>query len=458
VSKALFLNQPSVGHLNTLLSIATQMKEDGHHVRFLIPGLRTPRTGIQILDTAAALPDTIRRNGIDVDLIRPPLGVIWSGLFLPLKSGYAEVVYAVGLMAKGIVPYTRRILRFLEGDRPEVIVSDFAFPAAGLAAEITSIPFAVLYHSGLPFHGEGVPPFGSGLPIGAGPEETAEFARQETGMLANLNTRINAARRTFGLDPLTHEFLRRPYSPWLNLVASVEAAEAPRQHLPANTLFIGPCFGRRPSQSEFPWDRLRADCFKIYVSLGTVFNNKPDIVRKILSALDSPDTQVIVSAGGAFQSLQQGPVPGNALLFKSVPQVELLPRIDLFISHGGNNSINEALAAGKPIIVLPIGGEQGDNAARIVYLGVGRRLDIHRFHEQQLRATVAEIRTQPTFRQRATEIRHAIGTTAGLLTASRCIDWLGRNRRALDRPEGSALTITPEDWPTLLKDSAGPQR
>lgn len=131
-------------------------------------------------------------------------------------------------------------------------------------------------------------------------------------------------------------------------------------------MFFG---AQSPLQSDFPFDRLRPDLYKVYVSLGTVFNNKPAVFRKIMQGLDRPEFQVIVSAGGAYPQLNRAARPANVLLFPSVPQVDLLPRVDLVIGHGGNNSTNETLAAGKPLLVLPVGGEQGDNASRVQYCG-----------------------------------------------------------------------------------------
>jgi MGT family glycosyltransferase len=456
MARVLFLNQPQVGHLNTLLSIAKEMQGQGHAVHFLIPGLAAPKTHVQILDTATAIPETIRKNGLTVDLLRPSLGVIWSSLWLPFKTGYAEVRHAIGIMAKGVAPFGRGILDFVWRDPPDVMVTDFALAGAALAAEAAQIPYAVIYHSGLPFRGPGVPPFGSGLPIGAGPEATAAYERREAPLLADLDARVNAARGRLGLAPTAQDVLRRPYSPWLNLIASVAAAEAPRDNLTPCTWFVGPCFGKRQAQGEFPYDRLAANRFKVYVSLGTVFNNKPAVFRKILEGLDAPEYQVIVSAGGAYAALKRGPLPANALVFERVPQVELLPRVDLFISHGGNNSINEALAAGKPILVLPIGGEQGDNASRMVYLGVGDRLDLATFAPAQLRAAVDRLRQTPTYRDRAAQLQAAIAKTRGLETASHCIAWLARHRAPLNRPEGLPVTLTPEGAKQLFKEQPSP--
>jgi MGT family glycosyltransferase len=426
------------------------MKEEGHDVSFLLPGLRWRRTHIQILDTALAVPQMIQRHHIRVDLLRPALSVLWASLFLPWKTGYQEIVTAIDFLSRGVEFYARQISAFVARERPDVIVTDFAFLAASLAAEVARIPFAVIYHSGLPFRGELIPPFGSGLPIGADAVTVAPYLRQEKRVLQLLDDRINLVRRRLGLPSFVHDLLRTPNSPWLNLIASVASAEAPRDNLTTTTLFVGPCTGKRNDQPEFPFTSLKPEKFKIYVSLGTIFNNRPWFFQTIMRALDLPDYQVILSAGGAFARLQRDSIPSNTMIFRSVPQVALLSRVDLFISHGGNNSINEALAAGKPILVVPIGGEQGDNAARIVYLGVGKRLEIAHLDEEQLRSTVAEIRTDARFASRASEIRTTIQTTEGLATASRCIHWLARHRLPLCRSAHCPVTITRADWKQLL--------
>ena len=85
MSKVIFLNQPSVGHLNTLLSIASKMKEDGHVVRFLVPVIQGVKTGIQVFDTGIAIPERIKRNNLAYDLIPPHLSLIWNSFLLPLK-------------------------------------------------------------------------------------------------------------------------------------------------------------------------------------------------------------------------------------------------------------------------------------------------------------------------------------------------------------------------------------
>jgi MGT family glycosyltransferase len=449
--RVLFLNQPTVGHANTLLNIALQMRSEQHTVSFLMPGFRHTGSRFKFLKAATRVPEIVAAHGIPVDLIRPPVRVLLQALRLPHSQGYAEIKLALELFSRGAYYYTRHVWAEVERLRPDVMVADFAFFPPHLVGELLNIPCVVVYHSGLPFRGKMVPPFGSGLPIEEQTPAWGEYVQQEQKLLERLDRRINTARAKIGLSPMPTGTLHTPYSRWLNLVTSVEAIEAPRDNLGRNTLFIGPCFAQRQTlENDFPFKRLRADRYKVYVSLGTVFNNKPDVFRKITSALDNPEFQVIVSAGGAYEKLSQSHLPENVLLFERVPQIALLPKVDLVIGHGGNNSTNETLAAGKPLIILPVGGEQGDNASRVEYLDVGLRVDIQQFDATEIYHKVQTIRTTPGFQARAHALQQAIAKTDGPFSASTCIQWVARHRQPMLRPQGFPLTVTRENLPELI--------
>ncbi len=462
MSTVLLLNQPTTGHLNVMLTMALQMRDEGHKVRFLIPGKKVKLDPpFQVLKDAMSLPKTIARHGIPVDVILPPITALIKGIRVPYTSGYKEFSLVVGLASIGTAYYVKSILKYLESIKPDVLVSDFAFFPAHFAAELMDIPCAVIYHSGLPFKGSLIPPFASGLPIGAVPDELyRQHEQRERAVLRRLDEKLNRARQKFGLPPNPPDILRRPYSKWLNLVVSSQAIEAPRDNLTANTLYIGPCFTKRKNLPDicFPFGNLKSDRFKVYVSLGTVFNNKPEVFRKIMHALDHPDYQVVISAGGAYRKLIKRQIPNNVMLYPSVPQIDLLPNVDLVIGHGGHNSTNETLATGKPLIIMPIGGEQTDNASRVEYLGVGLRLNIMDFNAQELRQKVEQIKNNPGFQQRASLLKEAIAQTDGCSTSSGCIQWLAYHRRPLTRPEGFPITITRENFHDLMSGVPGQRR
>ncbi|MBI4853014.1 MAG: glycosyltransferase family 1 protein [Acidobacteria bacterium] len=454
MSKILFLNHAQIGHLNPLLTIALQMQADGHSTEFLIPGIEGVEPKIDILKTAFLIPKIVKKAGLEVEIIPPPLLAGVLTVFLPFFYGYKEFMFVVEISSIGLEKYTKSIIKHIEKNKPDMMVTDFAFYPAYIASEVNNIPCATVYHSGLPFKGKLVPPFASGLPIGENAYDLGKkFFPYQKFILDRLNRRINRVRKTFGLSEIAAEMFLSPYSKWLNLVTSAEAIEAPRYNLTENTFFIGPCFENRKQESnDFPFDKLSKDKYKVYVSLGTVFNNKPWVFEKIIKALGNKnDYQVIISAGGAYSKLSTCTMPENVLLFPRVPQVDLLAKIDLVIGHGGNNTTNETLAAGKPLIIMPIGGEQGDNGSRVEYLGAGIKIDIHNFNEKDLEAKVNFIRTTKEFQKRTTELKHQLEKTSGAKTASKLIEWVAEKKQPLIRPKHLPLTFTLEYIKELYK-------
>ena len=103
--------------------------------------------------------------------------------------------------------------------------------------------------------------------------------------------------------------------------------------------------------------------------------------------------------------------------------------------------------------MLPVGGEQADNGSRVVYLGVGKKLDIQRFDEAQLRHAVEEIRTTPRYRERAFQVMEGLRETDGVAAASRCIAWVAAHQKPLQRREDIPLTVTPADLDRWLDSS-----
>ncbi|HSP78095.1 MAG TPA: nucleotide disphospho-sugar-binding domain-containing protein, partial [Myxococcaceae bacterium] len=433
-----------------------------HFVRFLIPA--APSLGFRlrpdILNTVVDVPASVERMGLPLERLRLPLMTAFHAILLVRAQGHEELRRAQSLFLGGLTSSARDIIRRLERQRPDVMVIDFAFPAAMLAAEKLQIPYATLYHSGLPFRGPGVPPFGSGLPIGTpdGPElRRAEQAEQE--LRRHMAGKLEEARRALGLErPVLEDFMRTPSSPWLNLVPSHECIEAPRTGLGPSCFFVGPCFATRRGRAaeDFPFERLKEEAFKVYVSLGTVFNNRPEVFRTLIEALDMPGVQAIVSAGASYPHLASRPLPGDVLLFRRVPQLELLPRVDLVIGHGGNNTTNETLAAGKPLLVIPVGGEQRDNSRRVEYLGAGLSLWPEHLSVEGVRQAVSRLREEPRFRERTEELRRRLEETDGTGTSARLIAWLARNRRPVCLPEGGSLTLTREGLERLPGFEAAP--
>lgn len=437
MSTFVFAAQPAMGHVNPMLTIARQMRSEGHTIVFFT------------CPAPEHIKHLIALHGFHFISARPPLRTL-GFLLLPFTSGYLETFMAITLFTSGLLYYARAVRHVLDEYQPDAVVSDFAFSGACLASESKNIPYVVIHHAGLSFPGPGIPPFGSGLPIGAAWGWKGGVRRVFSNFLgSHVRKTMARARRRLGLSSPEEGSPTPLFSPWLTLVLTAEAAEAPRFPLPRTTFFIGPCLAGRESaqESEFPFDQLSPHQPKVYVSLGTVFNRRPTVFGKILGAFDDGRYQVIVSAGGALARLRARRWPSHVLLFERVPQLEVLARVDVVVSHGGNNTVNETLAAGKPLLVIPVGGEQGDNASRVVHLGVGLRADLRRATSHEIGVKVTRLLEDPAFRQRAQEIREALAQTQGAVTAARFIDHVAKSKQPMQRPHGYPLTVTRETAP-----------
>lgn len=428
MSSFLFAAHPATGHLNPLLAVARRLRDWGHQVAFVCSAA-TPAAG------------AVEADGFRLERLRPALGTLGL-LLLPWASGFVETFAAARLFSQGLRHYAQAVGRLLDSLPGAVVVADFTFPGAFLAAESRGAPWAAVYHAGLSFPGPGIPPFGSGLPIGAPLDRRHGLLRAAADYLERALTRdLAKVRRKLNLPPVESSMLRRPASPWLNLVLTAEACEAARDPLPPSAHFVGPCIDRGRPQPPFPFERLRADRPKVLVSMGTVFNSRPALFRRLLEAFPGGAPQLVVSAGASFPRLRGHPLPDGAIVVETAPQLELLQRVDAFVSHGGNNSVNEALAAGVPLLVVPVGGEQSDNASRVVHLGAGLRADRGRADTRELREKVGQLLGEPRFRHRARELSRALQATDGIASSAELLERLAASRAPVLRRPGQPLTV-----------------
>jgi MGT family glycosyltransferase len=105
-----------------------------------------------------------------------------------------------------------------------------------------------------------------------------------------------------------------------------------------------------------------------------------------------------------------------------LPQVSVLPLVDLVITHGGNNTTTEALHFGKPMIVLPLFWDQYDNAQRIAELGLGARLDTYRFTDEQMHGALRRLLTDGALAGRLAAASEKIRSSGGLERAADVIE------------------------------------
>jgi MGT family glycosyltransferase len=179
--------------------------------------------------------------------------------------------------------------------------------------------------------------------------------------------------------------------------------------------FTGPAIRPRRYTGDFPLDRLEAGK-TLFVSLGTVFNNQTEFFRSCFEAFADQPWTVVLAHGFRVDPAELGPAPANFLLAPSVPQLPVLERSQLFITHGGMNSTMEALWYGVPMVVVPQMPEQALTARRVTELGLGVDLDPSAITAAKLAAAVRTVDGTRSYHENVADMRkeviHAGGASA----------------------------------------------
>ncbi len=172
----------------------------------------------------------------------------------------------------------------------------------------------------------------------------------------------------------------------------------------------------------FPWDKLiRAPL--VFASMGTLVNGLEYVYRTILDAVRHlSGVQVVLSVGRNIDLDDLGPIPSNTLVVSTAPQIELLKRATLCITHAGLNTTLEALAQGVPMVAIPIGYDQPGVAARIAYHGVGEVLQLQDLTAARLAELIQRVRSNQSYHDRARYLQKVIAQTRGLDLAAEVIE------------------------------------
>ena len=181
--------------------------------------------------------------------------------------------------------------------------------------------------------------------------------------------------------------------------------------------FVGPSIVSRSDPSTVSFE-VPGEEPVIYISLGTVFNDKADFYRMCYEAFADIGYTVVLSVGKRTNIANLGKMPRNFIVQEFVSQLELLQRTALFVTHGGMNSVSEALYYGVPLIVIPQSADQNLVGQRIEQLGAGKALRMTGVTAQGLRSTAEDILAKPAFRQASARLGKSFGQPDGYIHAA----------------------------------------
>jgi MGT family glycosyltransferase len=277
------------------------------------------------------------------------------------------------------VETARRVIDVVGAVRPDQVIVDHLAFSARLALQAGGVPHAdvVLGHpTALPVGDEvyGYPPVWP-TAFHSDPGELAALHERCVVVRDAFTAEWNAALRTLApqSEPSGDAFAEHGNLLLLNYPQAL--------HDPARTVLLPPhaFIGSAVRDEVLPddiaeWLSVPSDMPVVYVSFGSFLSVRADVQARVVAALRRMDVRVALAIGSGDPAVV-GELPSHWLVRDYLPQVQLLRRAALAVTHGGNNSVTEALTCGVPMLVLPFSTDQFAGAAAVENAGLGLVLD-----------------------------------------------------------------------------------
>ena len=171
----------------------------------------------------------------------------------------------------------------------------------------------------------------------------------------------------------------------------------------------------------------------VYISMGTVINERPDFYNKCIDALKDMNVDVIISCGNSMDQKLLGELPSNVKVYPYVDQLDVLSRTDAFITHCGMNSVSESLYMATPMLLYPQTGEQQAVARRVAELGAGAFLKDD--SAAGIKAVITRLLTDKKYAAGAKSCCDDFRSCAGVQGAAEFIENAPHTSGGVDLPE-----------------------
>ena len=192
--------------------------------------------------------------------------------------------------------------------------------------------------------------------------------------------------------------------PDLNIVYVLQIFQTDRDSFGKDYLFTIPASESVPVSQKIPYETMKPPI--VYISLGSIISNR-GFCKECIRAFGGKDMSVILNTG-KIRPETLGKIPGNIYAYSYVPQVDVLNHSDVFLTHCGMNSVNEAMSSGVPMVATPFINDQISNAKKVIELGIGKRVRSFPGSGRQLYETVKAVYTDKDMKTRSLSIRDMI--------------------------------------------------
>ena len=311
----------------------------------------------------------------------------------------------------------------LNKEKVDVVVADFMMIGSLIAAEAMGIKRVALFHMPEYLPGPGRPPGGMGLlPL------NSRLGRLRDKMLTKVFYRVinqylpplNSVRKAFSL-PLYQSIDDIYHQADLRLIQTSKVFDAPISPAPENVRYVGAVLddpGWTDPEEKF-WSENDSRPF-VVVSLSSTFQNQRSALDRIISALSGMDIRCLVTLGPAMEC-ETFKVPENIVVLSGVPHSQVFPQADAVITHAGHGTVMRALAHGLPLVCLPMGRDQIDNAALVAHHGAGLKLSA-KARSNQIAKAIKRVLDEPDFTTNAQSLQKDILADAKANTAEKQLE------------------------------------
>ncbi|RYZ13383.1 MAG: glycosyltransferase [Comamonadaceae bacterium] len=404
---------PFPSHVKAFEALCSELLARGHAVSWVqqadVAGLlQERRIGFHAVGAASHPPGTLAR--IVARAARP-------GGFFGLRRVILDVAEATDMLCTEAAPVLRSLA-------PDMVLADQMEAAGGLLARALRLPF-VSVACALPVDREAGVPLPV-MPFGYADSEQARqrnegSARVYDWLMAPHARVIERHARAFGLGRLAT--LADCVSPLLEVSQTTAAFDFPRASPPPQLQHVGPLRPTEASDGALPWPIGPERPF-VFCSFGTLQGGRLGLFRRVARACRAAGAQLLVAHCGGLDAAQQAALraDGADWVTDFAPQQAAIARADVVITHGGLNTVMDSLAAGKPMLVLPIAFDQPGVAARVVHGGAGLRLLPPLASSHRLKLALQRLLAEPEFGLAAARLGESIARSGGTRRAADLIE------------------------------------
>ncbi len=394
MSKVLVFNLSGHGHVNPTLAVVQELTARGEEVIYYL----TDDFKHKIQSTGA----TFRRYEPVAKEQRQSLP---SDSFPPLSEVFSRI------LREGLQVIIPQLLDEVRAEQPNYIIYDSLCLWGKVLTKILQVP-AIAFHSTYASneHLNLFKVFAS---------HNSQASPPTTEPMTALGSDVEQLCTTYGIQPFEPSDLLL-HDELFNIVCMPRAFQPAGDTFDERFVFVGPTISLRTETNDFPLDRLGEQPV-LYISLGTAYNNWLDFFQMCLTAFEGQPWQVVMSIGTKIDRSALGSIPNNFIVDAYVPQLAVLEHTDVFVTHGGMNSVMEALYYGVPLVAIPQMLEQAITAERVAQLGLGVAIEKTAVTQSTLLSAVTTVANDPQFREKAQRMQEVVRSAGGYEQAADAI-------------------------------------